>query len=90
MIVKLFGIMDLFAVAVLLLLHFSFGMYWKVIALAFIYLAGKGLLFFGDIHSHLDLAISLYLVLLALVGFSHWFTFIPAAYLGHKGVRSLL
>ena len=82
--------MDLFAVTVMLMLHFSLGMHWKLIALAFVYLAGKGILFFSDIHSHLDIAIGLFIVLLSLIDFTHWVTFIPAVYLGHKGFRSLV
>jgi len=90
MIVKLFGIMDLFCVFVLILLHFSLDLHWKTIALATVYLIAKGIIFFGDFHSHIDIGIGTYIAILALIGFSHWFTFIPAAYLGHKGLRSLM
>lgn len=88
MFLKVLTILDFFVLAFLLLLNFEMFSSWKLAVVAMIYLVGKGLLFFGDLFSFMDMAAGIYVVVLML-GLNIFLTYIFAAYFGYKVLLGL-
>ncbi len=87
MILKIFGLLDMFAAIVLLLLKFNMGI---GIAWFFaIYLIIKSLLLFNAIPSILDL-LSAIIIILAIYSFYGIFSYLAILWLLQKGFFSLL
>ena len=87
MIIKLFGIMDLLSALLLIFLKYDIG---KSIAYIFIfYLIIKGLLFFGDFNSILDIVAGIFMFL-AVQGVFIFITWILILHLLQKAFFSLL
>jgi len=87
MIVKLFGLLDLFSAILLIFLKYSIG---KSIAYFFIgYLIIKGLLFFGDFSSIMDIISGIFM-LLATQDIFIFITWILVFFLLQKSFFSLI
>lgn len=86
--VKLMGIMDIIAVIVMVLLHFSIGS-WRITIAFALYLILKGFAFRGNVHSMIDTVIGVYMIFL-LFGLHSVITFVPAIYLLQKAVFSIM
>ncbi|MFH0752818.1 MAG: hypothetical protein V1914_04465 [archaeon] len=90
MIVKLFGLGDLVAAVSLVLLNLDVGGFAVYLAIASaVYLILKGLIFFFDLASFLDI-LSAVMIVLALFGFRSMWLYVFAAWLLQKAVRSYL
>jgi len=87
MIVKLFGLMDLFAALIFILAQWNIGIKWGVILA--IYLIVKSIIFIADIASIIDLITGIYLVLVIL-NIHSAFSAIFIIWLLQKGFFSLL
>ncbi|MBU2638960.1 MAG: hypothetical protein KJ955_08360 [Nanoarchaeota archaeon] len=85
MLVKIFGIMDIIAAAVLLLLRWDIGKIAGIVLA--VYIIGKSLYFIADVASIIDLAAGAFLIL-AVFGFYHVITYIFILWLLQKGVSS--
>lgn len=85
--VKLLGILDIIAAIVMILLHYSVGT-WRLTLLFAVYLLLKAFAFRGNVHSILDGAIGIYMILL-LFGFHSFLTFVAAIYIFQKAIFSL-
>jgi|GEM_PF-1286985 len=87
MLIKLFGLMDLFSALLLLLLKYHIG---ESIAYFFAgYLILKGLLFFGGVNTLFDFAGGVFLIL-AAQGVYSLFYWIVILWLFQKGIMSLI
>ncbi|MBW3002977.1 hypothetical protein KY328_05615 [Candidatus Woesearchaeota archaeon] len=86
--VKLMGLMDIIAVIVMVLLHFSIGS-WRITLAFALYLIFKGFAFRGNIHSMIDTAIGIYMIFL-LFGLHSILTFVPVIYLLQKALFSIM
>ena len=81
------AVMDLLAIAVMLLLHYSIIGSWRL-GLGFgLYLIFKAAAFRGNIHSMADGVIGVYIIIL-LLGVKSIVTFLAAVYLLQKAVAS--
>jgi len=90
MIVILFGLADILAGLSLALVNFGVGGVMVYLALASAaYLLVKGVVFFFDFASFLDL-VSALMIILALFGFRTLWAYVFAAWLLQKGIRSLM
>lgn len=89
MLLKIFGAIDLFATIIILALHFEIPLAWKLILLASAGLIIKGVSFWGDIASFIDMIIGVY-ILLIWAGFTSIFDIIIALYLLQKAVKSMM
>jgi len=87
MIVKLFGLIDLFAALIFILVQWDIGVKWGIIVA--IYLIVKSIIFISDIASIIDLITGIYLVLV-LLGWHSAFSVIFIIWLIQKGFFSLL
>ena len=87
-VVKFFGALDLLAVLVLGLLHYSWLSSWNLILFVSAYLLIKGVLFRGSIHSWLDIICGVWVIIVAL-GAHTLITFIFGGYLLQKSLSSL-
>jgi len=85
--VKIFGVFDILAGIILILLKFGTGMYigWFFA----IYLIVKSLIFIKDISSVIDIVAAVFLIL-ALYNIYPYFTFIFVVWLLQKGFFSLV
>ena len=63
MLIWIFGLLDLFALLTLVVTHYGWIVSPILILLAFLYLVAKGIIFFGELLSMLDLLIAFYFVL---------------------------
>lgn len=63
MIIWIFGLLDLFALFTLVVTHYGWIASPILILLTFLYLFGKGIIFFGEILSMLDLFVAFYFIL---------------------------
>ncbi len=88
MIIKLLGFFDLLTALTLFLLHHEL-LGWKIALVAFSYLMIKAVVFFGDIMSILDGVTGIYIIVL-LLGFHTFLTYIFIIYLVQKAVFSFL
>ena len=88
MIVKIFSIGDLITAAIILFLHFSV-LPWNIGVAAAFYLAIKWFMFRGDIASIIDFFVGVYIILLML-GFHTFLSYIFAGYLIQKGIFGLI
>jgi hypothetical protein len=85
---NIFGVLDLFAVFTLILMHYDYAP--LRLALAFsIYLIFKLLLFHNSFHSYIDAAIGVYMLIL-LLGLNSVLTYFAAGYLLQKAIFSLM
>ncbi len=87
MLIKIFGIMDIIAAAVLLLLKWDIGKIAGIILA--LYLIAKAVYFMADIASIVDIAAGAFLIL-AVFGFYHVLTYIFVLWLLQKGVSSVI
>jgi hypothetical protein len=89
MIIKLFGLLDLFSALFILLFHFgAIGI--KLPILVIMYLGFKVILYRGDFASILDGAVVVFVIAM-LFGFTSTFLMVVALiYLGQKGLFSLI
>ncbi len=88
MIIKFLGFLDLMVAGILLLLHFGL-VGWNLALFAFVYLALKAIIFFGDLASILDAITGVYIILL-LFGIHTKLTYVFIAYMVQKAVFSFL
>ena len=88
MIIKILGFFDLLTALIIFLLHNNL-VGWKIALIAFIYLMIKAVVFFGDIMSILDGVTGIYIIVL-LLGFHTFLTYIFIIYLVQKAVFSFL
>jgi len=65
MLIWIFALLDLFVLFTLIVTHYSWIVSPVLILLSFLYLIGKGVVFFGELLSMLDLVIAVYFVLFA-------------------------
>tara|TARA_Y100000034_G_scaffold115228_1_gene152178 strand:+ start:271 stop:546 length:276 start_codon:yes stop_codon:yes gene_type:complete len=65
MLIWIFGLLDLFALFTLVVTHYGWIVSPLLIILTFLYLVGKGLIFFGELLSMLDVVIAFYFILFA-------------------------
>ena len=86
MIIKLFGLMDLVAAVLFLLLQWGIG--GKVAIFFAIYLVVKSLIFIGDFTSWIDLIAGVYLFLV-IFDVHSFFSFLFILWLGQKAFFSL-
>lgn len=86
MLIKIFGIMDIIAAAVLILLKWDIGKIAGIILALYIII--KAVYFMADVASIVDIAAGAFLIL-AVFGFYHVITYIFALWLLQKGVSSL-
>ncbi|PLW80850.1 hypothetical protein C0585_00510 [Candidatus Woesearchaeota archaeon] len=87
MIIWLFGILDILAGIVIVLLNHNLAP-WNI-GLGFsIYLFIKSFMFKGDLMSFIDFFIGIYIILL-LFGFHSWISYLFAIFLIQKGAFSL-
>ena len=87
MIIKLFGILDIIAAILLIVLKYHVG---ETLALFFaVYLILKGLVFFGGINTFFDLTAGV-LLILAAQGIYSLFYWIVILWLFQKGIISLV
>lgn len=63
MLIWIFTFLDIFVLFTLLVTHFHWLVSPMLILLSFIYLIAKGIIFFGELLSMLDLVIAIYFVL---------------------------
>lgn len=63
MLIWVFGLLDLLALFVLIVTHYGWIVSPILILLTFLYLASKGVIFFGELFSMLDLVIAFYFIL---------------------------
>ncbi|MBS3143421.1 hypothetical protein J4446_00895 [Candidatus Woesearchaeota archaeon] len=63
MIIWIFGILDLLALFTLVITHYGWIISPILILLMFLYLVAKGLIFFGELLSMMDLLVAFYFVL---------------------------
>tara|TARA_Y100000310_G_scaffold316570_1_gene368454 strand:- start:500 stop:775 length:276 start_codon:yes stop_codon:yes gene_type:complete len=63
MLIWIFGLLDLFALFTLVVTHYGWIVSPLLIILTFLYLVGKGIIFFGDVLSILDVVIAFYFIL---------------------------
>ncbi len=90
MIVKLFGLGDLLGAVSLVLINLGYRGIVVYLAIASaLYLFVKGMIFFFDLASFLDI-FSAVMIVLALFGFQTVWLYVFAAWLAQKGIRSLL
>ncbi len=87
MIVKLFGLIDLFAALIFILVQWDIGIKWAIIMA--IYLIVKSIIFIADIASIIDLITGIYLVLVIL-GVHSAFSAIFIIWLLQKGFFSII
>jgi len=64
MLIWIFGLLDLFVLFTLIVTHYSWIVSPILILLSFLYLVAKGIIFFGEILSMLDLLIAFYFILI--------------------------
>jgi len=64
MLMWIFTALDIFVLITLFLTHYNWLLSPLMIFLSFIYLVFKGILFFGEIMSTIDLLIAIYLILM--------------------------
>ena len=88
MFVKLFGVMDLFAAAVVILLHYDVLITWRIGFLFVAYLLIKGWCFREDLNSVMDILCGIYLFVM-LFGFTTIVSWVVAIYLFQKACFSL-
>jgi len=89
MLLKIFGAIDLFATTIILALHFELPLAWRIVILASAGLIIKGVSFWGDIASLVDIIIGVY-ILLIWAGFTSLFDIIIALYLLQKAIKSFM
>ncbi|HII15619.1 MAG TPA: hypothetical protein HA362_04870 [Nanoarchaeota archaeon] len=87
MLVKIFGLLDIAAAVILLLLKWDIG-HIAGIVLA-VYVIGKAVYYMADVASIVDVAAGIFLIL-AVIGFYHIITYLFVLWLAQKGVSSLL
>ena len=63
MLIWILTLLDLFSLFILIVTHYGWIVSPILILLSFVYLVGKGIIFFGEILSILDLFVALYFVL---------------------------
>ncbi len=63
MLIWIFGLLDVFALFTLVVTHYGWIVSPILILLAFLYLAVKGFIFFGELLSMLDLLVAFYFIL---------------------------
>jgi hypothetical protein len=85
-VVKILGFFDIVAAIIIVLAGFHIS-HWKVLVFCAAYLGIKGLMFFKDIASKIDLVIGAY-CLLAIVYPVLFISIIAGAYLGVKAFMS--
>ena len=87
MIARILGTLDLTSVLLIVLMHFSIFLGWRILIFHVAFLVIKGAIFWSDWNSYMDMAIGMYLILMGLgvVTFLDW---IAAFYLFQKGVVS--
>ena len=88
MIVQIFSIGDLLTSITLLLLHFDI-VPWNIGIAASFYLIIKWFMFRGDIASIIDFLVGIYIIL-QMLGYSSFLTFIFAKYLIQKVIFGLI
>jgi len=90
MIVKLFGVGDILAAWTLVMLNLGYRGIWVYLAvMSIVYLLVKGVIFFFDFASILDL-FSAFMMVLALGSFMTFWMYVFAAWLLQKGIRSFM
>ncbi|MBT7903527.1 hypothetical protein HN587_06715 [Candidatus Woesearchaeota archaeon] len=89
MIGKILGIGDLITAIVILLFHLEVFSYWRIGIIFVVYLIFKGVLFFPEINSILDILCGAYMLLL-IFGFTTFLTWAIIIYLGQKAFFSLM
>jgi len=87
-IVKLFGLLDLYSALVMLLVQFDV-VKWRMILSATAWLLLKGYMFRGELASALDMGIGFYHIVMVIMPIP-LVTWILAIYLIIKGLQSLL
>ena len=87
LLVKFFGLMDIFSAVVMLLVQFDVTP-WRVILTAAGWLLLKGFLFRGELASMIDMGIGGYHILMVVLPIP-FVTYVAAAYLFVKGVVSV-
>jgi hypothetical protein len=87
-IVKLFGLLDLYSALVMLLVQFDV-IKWRMILTATAWLLLKGYMFRGDIASGIDMGIGFYHIIMVIMPIP-LITWVLAIYLFLKGLQSLV
>lgn len=87
-VVKLFGLLDLYSAVVMLLVQYDV-VKWRMILSAAAWLILKGYLFRGELASMLDMSIGFYHIIMVIMPIP-LITWILAIYLILKGIQSLL
>ena len=87
MILKLFGLLDLYSAIVMLLVQFDVSP-WRLILTAAGWLLLKGFMFRGELASMIDMGIGLYHILMVVLPIPI-VTYVLAGYLTIKGLMSL-
>ncbi len=87
-IVKLFGLLDLYSAVVMLLVQFDV-IKWRMILTATAWLLLKGYMFRGELASMIDMGIGFYHIIMLVMPIPI-ITWILAIYLILKGTQSLL
>lgn len=87
-IVKLFGLLDLYSALVMLLVQFDV-IKWRMILTATAWLLLKGYMFRGEIASSIDMGIGFYHIIMIIMPIP-LITWILAIYLTLKGLQSVL
>tara|TARA_Y100000034_G_C6909095_1_gene422962 strand:+ start:105 stop:371 length:267 start_codon:yes stop_codon:yes gene_type:complete len=87
MIIKLFGVMDLLAAILLIFLKYAIGQ--NIAYIFIIYLIVKGLLFFGDFNSIMDIICGIFMFLAVQRSFTI-ITWILVVFLLQKSFFSLV
>jgi len=90
MLIWLFTLLDFFVLFTLIVTHFHWLVSPLLILLSFVYLIAKGIIFFGELLSMLDLLIALYFILIVFgIGFNLLFYF-SVAFLIYKIVMGFM
>ena len=89
MILQILSILDLFALIIILVLHFTEIGFALPVVFASGYLIVKGLIFLDDFFSFPDILTGLYIILLAS-GLQFWITAFFTIYLGYKVILGTL
>ena len=90
MIIWIFGALDLMVLFTLVITHYGWISSPILILLSFLYLVSKGIIFFGELLSMLDLAVAFYFVLFAFgIHFNLLFYF-GVVFLSYKIIMSFI
>tara|TARA_Y100000310_G_C20128327_1_gene554675 strand:- start:245 stop:508 length:264 start_codon:yes stop_codon:yes gene_type:complete len=84
--IQALGVLDILAAIAIIALHFSVH-WWKLPVLVMLYLVVKGLSFWRDPQSYVDMFIGIY-VWFIFFGFVSFIDYLLAIYLVQKGVAS--